>query len=397
MAVAVVVSVATAIGVYLLRPTGENRPDLGQLGVTSEIYPAAVEAAVEGPCAGTPPGQEETAPRCTNVTVRLLKGPDEGGQFELSLPDSPSTPDLSVGESVVVARQEDTPPGFEYFLVDRERRPVILALAVIFALAVVILGRLRGLAALFGLAASLAVLLTFILPAILDGRSPLMVATVGAAAIAILAIYLAHGFTPMSTVAVLGTLAGLVLTAGLGTAFVELAQISGFASEESLLVQVSGVNLNLQGLILGGIVIGALGVIDDVTVTQASAVWELRAADRTMKQRSLYRAGMRIGRDHVASTVNTLVLAYAGASLPLLVLFVLSRQSLGTVANGEVVATEIIRTLVGSIGLVATVPITTWLASRTAPRIGQPEVAQEPAPPPPRRRTRRERDRDFCA
>jgi uncharacterized membrane protein len=127
------------------------------------------------------------------------------------------------------------------------------------------------------------------------------------------------------------------------------------------------VQLNLSGLILAGIVIGSLGVIDDVTVTQASAVWELRAADPRMDRSGLFRAGLRIGRDHIASTVNTLVLAYAGASMPLLVLFVLAQQSLGTVANGEVVATEIVRSLVGSIGLVATVPVTTWLASVAVP------------------------------
>jgi uncharacterized membrane protein len=144
-----------------------------------------------------------------------------------------------------------------------------------------------------------------------------------------------------------------------------LAHITGLAGEEALFLTALGTNIDLRGLILGGMMIGALGAIDDMTVTQAAAVWELRAADPSMSPRQLYRAGTRIGRDHVASTVNTLVLAYAGASMPLLVLFVLSGQPAWTVASGEIVATEIVRTLVGSIGLVASVPFTTWLASRT--------------------------------
>ena len=141
-----------------------------------------------------------------------------------------------------------------------------------------------------------------------------------------------------------------------------LAGITGFGSEEAFVVSALGTQIDLRGLVLGGIVIGALGAIDDMTVTQASAVWELRATDPGISRKSLLRSGMRIGRDHVASTVNTLVLAYAGASMPLLILFVLSEQSFGTVANSEVLATEIVRTLVGSIGLVVSVPITTWLA-----------------------------------
>ncbi|MGH9166262.1 MAG: YibE/F family protein [Acidimicrobiia bacterium] len=143
--------------------------------------------------------------------------------------------------------------------------------------------------------------------------------------------------------------------------------MSGCTTEESLLLTLVPGQLDIRGLVLSGVVLGALGAIDDVTVTQASAVWELRAAAPTMQHGQLFRAGLRIGRDHVASTVNTLALAYAGASMPLLVLFVLTEQPLGIVANSETVTTEILRTLVGSIGLVACVPITTWLAVRLAP------------------------------
>jgi len=241
---------------------------------------------------------------------------------------------------------------------------VLLWLAVIFAVAVVALGRLRGVAALVGLAASIVVLLTFVLPAILDGRSPVLVAVFGASAIAYLALYLANGFNTRTTVALLGTLAALALTVLLASVFTSLAQISGFASEEALLVKIGERGLDLSGLVLGGMVIGALGALDDMTVTQAAAVWELRSANPQLPRSSIFRSAMRIGRDHVASTVNTLALAYAGATLPLLILFVQSRQSLGTVANSETVATEILSALVGSIGIVASVPVTTWLAAR---------------------------------
>ena len=213
------------------------------------------------------------------------------------------------------------------------------------------------------------ILLLFVLPAILDGRSPVMVAVFGSAGIAFIALYLAHGFNRMTTVAVIGTMSALALTALLSTVFVGLSEFTGLVSEESsLLTLFEGVDV--RGLLLAGIVLGAAGAIDDVTVTQASAVWQLKAANSDLGATALFRRGLRVGRDHIASMVNTLLLAYAGASLPLLVLFVLSDQSLGAVANSEVVAVEIVRTLVGSIGLVAAVPLTTWLAALAAD--GQP-------------------------
>jgi uncharacterized membrane protein len=214
------------------------------------------------------------------------------------------------------------------------------------------------------------VLLQFVIPAILDGRSPMAVAVVGAGIIAYLALYAAHGFTRMTTVALLGTLASLALTAILSALVVGAARFSGLTADEAFIISVAG-HFDLSGLILAGIVLGALGAIDDITVTQASAIWELRAVDPTRSRRDLLRSGMRIGRAHVASTVNTLVLAYAGASMPVLILFVLSDQSPSTVANGEIVATEIVRTLVGSIGLIASVPITTWLAVDVVTRRGR--------------------------
>ncbi len=366
-AVVAALGVITVIGLAALWPGGDVRGDLQGLGVAiaAQSFEGRVADTREVPCQGTEPEQDIL---CLRVTFDLLEGPDRGRAVSQEFPVTANVPRFEEGESVIVAHDPQAAEEFQYRFADRDRESVLAWLALGFAVAVVVLGRLRGLAALAGLAATFVVLLRFVLPAILEGKSPLLVAVIGAALIAFLALYLAHGFTPMTSVALIGTLASLALTAVLASAFVEAARISGLATEEALIIRVGAAQIDLAGLVLGGVIIGALGAIDDMTVTQASAVWELRAANPAMSAGDLARAGMRIGRDHVASTVNTLFLAYAGASMPLLVLFVLSRQSLATVANTEIVATEIVRTLVGSIGLVASVPLTTWLAAYIAPR-----------------------------
>lgn len=362
---------AVVVGLWFLWPTGDPTEGARPLGAVGPAYEARVESAQPGPCPGQSTEADVLSGDCIEVAFELLAGPDRGETTTITFPvDAPSTPTFLVGEEVILAYEEQAEPGFEYSYLDRQRRPVLLWLALLFAVAVVLFGRLRGLAALGGLAASLVVLLAFIVPAILDGQNPVFVAVVGCGAIAFLVLYLAHGASSMTTVALLGTLSSLALTALLARLFVTLAQLSGFASEEAVIVQLSTTQIDAAGLVLAGVVIGALGALDDVTVTQASAVWELRAANPAMTARELYRAGVRIGRDHIASTVNTLLLAYVGASMPLLLFFVLSQQSLGTIANEEIVATEIVRTLVGSISLVASVPITTWLGARVVTASG---------------------------
>jgi uncharacterized membrane protein len=197
---------------------------------------------------------------------------------------------------------------------------------------------------------------------------------------------MSHGLTVTTTTAVLGTLASLAITGALALLFVELAKFTGLASEEAAVLQISADEINLSGLLLGGVIIGALGVLDDVTVTQAAAVWEIRRANPTYGSRALYRSALRIGRDHIASTVNTLVLAYAGASLPLLILLVQSNRGLGEALTGEILAEEIVRTLVGSIGLVASVPITTALAAWVAGSdVGAENAPEGDAEEPPSR------------
>lgn len=360
------------LGMVLLWPSGDAGPDVPALSSFDGVYAATTIERSERACTGG-----DVSTRCIAVTFRLLEGPDEGLTVPIELPtSSPWIGTVSIDRRVLLGHQPDV-AGFEYVFLEPDRRSPLLVLAGLFAVAVVALGGWRGATALVGLIATLLVLFLFVVPAILDGHDPLLVSLVGSVVIAFAALYLSHGVNVRTTVALLGTLGGLLCAAILATVFTNLAEISGFASEEALFLTALGTNLDLGGLILGGMMIGALGAIDDITVTQASAIWELRSADPSMSRRRLSRSGLRIGRDHVASTVNTLVLAYAGASMPVLVLFVLSDQPASTVANGEIVATEIVRTLVGSLGLIASVPITTWLSVDVVSRRGR---HQSPTP-----------------
>lgn len=360
------IAAMASLGLLLLWPSGDPGPDVPALSSFEGVFAATTIERAERACAGA-----DASTRCLSATFRLLEGPDEGTTVTIELPaNSSRVGTLEVGRRVLLGHQPDV-QGFEYVFLEPDRRSPLLALAGVFALAVVALGRWRGVSALVGLLATLLVLFLFVVPAILDGRDPLLVSLVGSVVIAFAALYLSHGLSARTTVALFGTLGGLLCAAILAVVFMDLAEITGLASEEALFLTALGTKLDLRGLILGGMMIGALGAIDDITVTQASAIWELRSVDPTRSRRRLLRSGMRIGRDHVASTVNTLVLAYAGASMPLLILFVLSDQPAGTVANGEIVATEIVRSLVGSLGLIASVPLTTWLAVDVVTRRGR--------------------------
>jgi uncharacterized membrane protein len=303
------------------------------------------------------------------VTAEIEQGKEAGESFTFDYSTGPKTRTVQTGDDIIVGSNPDqqavpgqpAPPKF--FFLDFDRRLPLLWLSISFSVVVIALSRWRGLAALAGLAISILVLIKFVLPAILEGSDPLAVAIVGGAVIMFLALYLAHGFNAATTTAVLGTLAALLLTGLLSLLFVNISYFTGAGSEEAAFLQISQSQVNLQGLLLASIIIGTLGVLDDVTVTQASAVWELQKANPEYGMRHLYKGAIRIGRDHIASTVNTLVLAYAGASLPLLILFSVSNRGLTQVLNTEHVAEEIVRTFVGSIGLVASVPITTGLAA----------------------------------
>ena len=371
--------IGLTLGFLILLWPGEN-PISSQAVALPPQLDATVIGVERGGCKAPPNSNFE----CSVVEVRIDSGPDEGETFSFDQSVGEGSRSLAVGDPILVAKaDEQQTGGAEYYFVDYRREVPLVALTLLFIAVVVLISRLRGALSLVGLGLSLLILVRFVLPAILEGSDPVLVAVTGSAAIMFVTLYLAHGVNVRTTTAILGTLVSLALTGGLAIAFVELCRFTGFGSEEATFLQISAEQVNLEGLLLGGIIIGTLGVLDDVTVTQASAVWELRVANPSYSVRRLYSSALRIGRDHIASTVNTLVLAYAGASLPLLILFTISSRPLGGVLTTEVVAEEIVRTLVGSIGLVASVPITTALAAAVvgAAPDEQP-AAGEGAPPP---------------
>ncbi|WP_405479877.1 YibE/F family protein [Streptomyces sp. NBC_00009] len=391
-AVLIPFSVAVVVGLVVLWPGGapshartgvgfDRQTQQGTVTRVDKVDCKSVNASGETPTGDTSTAEGQSAEQqakgtCEKATVRVDSGKDTGRTFtEIVQPDSPRQ--LHEGQKVIVAYAPDAPKELQYSVTDVNRRLPMALLAGIFALAVVVVGRLRGVMALVALAISFMVLTFFILPAILQGSNPLVVAVVGASAIMLIALYLCHGLTARTSVAVLGTLVSLVLIGLLGSLFIGWAALTGNTDDNTGLIHGLYPSIDMSGLLLAGVIIGSLGVLDDVTVTQTSAVWELHQADPTMGRRGLYRAGIRIGRDHIASVVNTLVLAYAGAALPLLLLFSIAQSSVGTVANSELVAVEIVRTLVGSIGLVASVPVTTALAALvvSADRPGSPSAA----------------------
>ncbi|MET9620263.1 YibE/F family protein [Streptomyces sp. NPDC006464] len=377
---AVVIPFATAVvvGLVVLWPGGtpahertgvgfDRQTEQGRVVSVEKVDCKDVNAAQVPPTGdtSTPEGREAVESQrgeCGKATIEVTTGANAGRRFvEIVQPDAPRQ--LEEGQGVVVAYAPDAPRDLQYSVIDVNRKVPLTVLAAIFAIAVVLVGRMRGVMALIALAASFVVLTFFILPAILEGSNPLVVAVVGASAIMLIALYLCHGLSARTSVAVLGTLISLLLIGLLGSLFIDWASLSGNTDDNTGLIHGLYPEIDLSGLLLAGIIIGSLGVLDDVTVTQTSAVWELHQADPRMGPRALYRAAIRIGRDHIASVVNTLVLAYAGAALPLLLLFSIAQSSVGTVANSELVAEEIVRTLVGSIGLVASVPVTTVLAA----------------------------------
>ncbi|MEA2243758.1 MAG: hypothetical protein QOD24_3314 [Solirubrobacteraceae bacterium] len=366
----------TVVGMAVLWPGDRPIVPGGNLVISRGIVPAEVTAVTAMTC------PVETRPGCARVDLRLLGGPDEGKASSLVLPGDEAAPRLSPGDRIRVVPsaqvfgdvpQEPTaldPTQAPYGFVDFERRTPLLWLALSFFALVAVLGRRVGVLSLLGVVVGLLLVTLFVIPAILSGEPPFAVALVGSFAAMFATIVLVYGIGAKSLAALLGTAASLVLIAVLATVFTAAAHITGRASEDATLLQSLGQGrISLGGLVLAGILIAALGVLNDVTISQASTVLALRRANPMQHFAELYRAGAAVGRDHLGATVNTLVFAYAGASLPLLLIF--SSQGIGfaDAVNREIVATEIVATLVGSIGLAAAVPLTTGTAALLAIRL----------------------------
>ena len=357
VAVAVVAALA-ALGLVVAWPRGEA-PDLGVQPTT--YVDATITGSTDGECQEI---EFDGLGPCEVFEAHLTSGPDAGDDVTFQVRATQfEVPPLATGDDVVLLDVASSPPEFRYSFADFQRRAPLLWLVLAFVLVVVAFGRWQGVRALLGLVASGFVLTAFVVPALLRDEPAVLVALSGTVVIAFVALYLAHGVTRATTVALAGTLVSLAATTALAFLAAAGTHLSGLADANAQTLRVTADALDLRGLLVAGIVVGALGVLDDVTVSQVSTVAALRRADPTMPARRLYAEALRVGRDHVASTVNTLVLAYAGASLPLLLLFAQGTQPTGRLVTSEVVAVEVVRMLVGSIGLVLAVPVTTALAA----------------------------------
>ena len=270
---------------------------------------------------------------------------------------------LAVGDKIVVSISKTPENLVNAYFVDYVRTTPILWLTGIFAVAIILISRWKGVRALLSTVFSLYIIIGYIIPHILVGEDPLRVSIIGSIILLGVTLYLTYGWTLKTHAAVISMILVLILTGALSTVFVLFAKLNGTGDENVMfLMQMMETPINLRGLLLGGMIIGALGVLDDLVTTQAAAVFELHHANPNFKFRDLYNSAMRIGQDHVAATVNTLVLAYAGASLPMLLMFSLARGDYGYLINFSFIAEEIVRTLVGSLGLIAAVPLTTTIA-----------------------------------
>ncbi len=304
------------------------------------------------------------------LKVTILSGPNKNQEVEIHNGGISSlgiiNPDQKIqpGELITLGLNSNFEGG-NYYLIDRYRLGILLLIFLIFAAAIIIFGRLKGFASLLGLSVSIAVLMYFVVPRILNGDNPLLITFLGSVIIAFLSLYLAHGFNNRTTIALLGTLITIVIAVVMTYIFVAMAKFVGVGTEEAFTLKLNAAAVNLHGLILGGIIIGMLGVLDDITIGQSASVYEIHQANQSLGFAELYRRGISVGREHIASLVNTLVLAYVGASFPLFLLTVVqsNKYPLWLAMNSELIAVEIVRTIVGSLALIFAVPITTLFAA----------------------------------
>ena len=373
LAVALVVGTATVIGLVVLWPHGKiARPSSI---TTQKTIGAKVTSVVQTSC------KIAGAAGCKTIVAEITQGPDKGRKTTLLIVGTAGFGNVAAGDRIRVFKTPAPPAGAPpvvtslppYSFADFDRRMPMLWLALGFAVLLLATGRLHGLRALVGLVASLAIVIGFLIPAILHGHSALGVAVVGSFAVMLVTMPLSYGLGAKAIAAWLGTGLSLLIAVGLAEAFTHLAHLAGTASEEALYLS-SATRISLQGLLLAGMVIGALGVLVDLTVSQASTVIALRQANRALGFRQLFTGALSVGHDHIAATVNTLVFAYAGASLPVLLIFSIGGTTFTDAINSESVAEEVIATLVGSIGLISSMPITTALAALLALRLRGPEL-----------------------
>ena len=379
----VVGAIATVVGLMTLWPSGSavdavSRASAAQYAAPGVTFPSGTVHSIGRACkAAEQPEQsaQATGGACGQVGVRITRGASSGQSVTIQV-IGPVSAALSVGDDIEVMRipgQGGSPDSYSFVGVDRNAP--LLWLVGLFVVVVVAVARLRGVLAILGLVVAGLVVVKFLLPALLSGRSGVAVALVGAAAIMYVVLYLAHGVSVRTSAALAGTLVGVGITALVAQWFVSFSRLSGLGDETSQMLSSMVGTLDFQGLLAAAVIIAGLGVLNDVTITQASAVWELREAGPSLSRRELFASGMRIGRDHIASTIYTIVFAYAGAALSvLLVLYLYDRPMLELLGTEEI-GGEVVRTLCSAVGLVLAVPATTAIAALT---VGGP-VAERPA------------------
>ena len=364
VAVLVPLAVLTFVALVVMWPkdtASHIRQDTGIVRVPGTTYQkGTIKAVTETNCEGqigTFPGDTSI---CATVTVVVDDGPDAGStqQFELSAPVYQSG--ASPGDKVRMYRVPlEGSTGAVYSFVDFERSFPLLFFVALFAVLVVAVARLRGFLALIGLGFAFWILIEFMMPNLIQGKDPVLVGVVGSAAIMFVVLYTSHGFTVRTTTALVGTLFGLLVAAILGMVSTRWAHLTGVVHEDDFILAASAPDLRMTSIVICSMIVAALGALNDVTITQASSVWELA---RTVKSPwQLYRSAMRIGRDHIASTVYTIAFASAGAALSVLLLIQIYDQSLADMVVEEMFSGEILRTIIGSIGLVLAVPLTTGI------------------------------------
>lgn len=331
------------------------------LNATSDDFLSATVVSIESET------KQDDGSVVEHVHLRAIAGAYTGEEFSIDNTMIPGRADtvLNEGETVVIERLKKSDGSIDYQLKEKYRLPQMLWLVAFFLLLTFIFGGKRGLTSILGLAVSVLILLWFVIPRIVAGGNPLMISLFGSVLIACTSLYLAHGFNRRTSIAFLSTLVTLAIAAVMDIIFVFGAKLFGMGSDESLYLQMGSLqNVDLRGLLLGGIIIGCLGVLDDITTAQTATVAEISKANPALTARQLYAAGQSVGREHIASLINTLALAYVGASMPLLLLLETSTDfPLWVTLNGEFLAEEIIRTLVGSATLLVAVPISTLFAA----------------------------------
>ncbi|WP_232547297.1 YibE/F family protein [Propioniciclava soli] len=358
------VAVVTLVGLVWLWPTERaTLPGGSTLAAEGiEVVPGRVTALA--PCADSAP-DAGVQHACEVATVEVLEGADAGASVPVELIGVSARSGITVGDRLQVAAVPGAAGEPTYSLITVDRMGVIVVFGALFVVAVLAVAGWKGLRGLVGLVISGWVLFAFVIPALAAGEAAVPVALVGSTAIMFVVLYVAHGVSMRTSSAFVGTLLSLVATTALGAAGVWAARLSGISTDETITLANLLGDLDFPDILTCSLVIAGLGVLNDVTITQASAVWEIRAAGPHLTRRELFASGMRIGRDHIASTIYTIVFAYAGAALSLLLVLSLYDQPLHLLLSTEQFAEEIIRTLGSGIGLVLSVPLTTAVAALT--------------------------------